>query len=127
MLLALVDAEYRFLAINVGSYSGNCDEGIFADSAPGWALQRWTLHVAPSLELSPAPELGNVNDVIVADEAFPMKPYLLSPCGGKCLEEAKHITKLHLSRARRISENVFGILTQRFRVYKRPMEVNFCS
>ncbi|XDV25635.1 hypothetical protein PO909_029521 [Leuciscus waleckii] len=124
VLLALVDADYRFLAIDVGSYGGNSDGGIFADSALGRALQRGTLNVPPPLELPSAPEFGKVNHVIVADEAFSMKPYLLRPYGGKRIEEDKRIFNLRLSRARRISENAFGILTQRFRVYKRPMEVN---
>ncbi|KAI7806549.1 hypothetical protein IRJ41_007875 [Triplophysa rosa] len=124
VLLALVDADYRFLAIDVGSYGGNSDGGIFADSALGRALHRGTLNVPAPLELPSAPELGKVNHVIVADEAFPMKPYLLRPYGGKRLQEDKRIFNLRLSRARRISENAFGILTQRFRVYKRPMEVN---
>uniref|UniRef100_A0A8C1XYC4 DDE Tnp4 domain-containing protein n=1 Tax=Cyprinus carpio TaxID=7962 RepID=A0A8C1XYC4_CYPCA len=102
VLLALVDADYRFLAIDVGSYGGNSDGGIFANSALGRAQQRETLNVPPPLELPSAPELGKVNHIIIADKAFPMKPYI----------------------ARRISKNAFGILTQRFKVYKRPMEVN---
>lgn len=39
LLLALVDADYRFFAIYVGSYVGNSNEGIFADFAlgpPSW-------------------------------------------------------------------------------------------
>lgn len=38
VLLALVDAYYRFLAVDVGSDRGNSDGGIFADSAQGRAL-----------------------------------------------------------------------------------------
>ncbi len=79
VLLALVDADYRFLAIDVGSYGGNIEGGIFADFVLGRALQRGTLNVPSQLELPSAPELGKVNHVIVADEAFPMKPYLLRP------------------------------------------------
>lgn len=110
----------------MGSYGGNSDGGIFANSALRRALQRGTLNVPPPLELPSAPELGKVNHIIIimADGAFPMKPYLLRPNGGKHLEEDKRIFNLRLSRACRISENAFGILTQRFRVYKRPMEVN---
>ncbi len=111
VLLALVDADYHLLPIDVGSYGGNSDGGIFADSALGRALQRGTLNVPSPLELPSAPELGKVNHVIVADEAFPMNPYLLRPYGGKCLED-KRIFNLRLSRARRISENVFAILNK---------------
>lgn len=98
VLLALVDADYHFLAIEVGSYGGNSDRGIFADSALGRALQRGTLNVPSPLELPSAPELGKVNHVIVADEAFPMNPYLLRPYGGKRLEEDKRIFNLRLSQ-----------------------------
>ncbi|CAK6963599.1 Protein ALP1-like [Scomber scombrus] len=40
------------------------------------------------------------------------------------LEEDKRIFNPCLSRACCISENAFGILTQCFKVYKRPAEVN---
>ncbi len=123
VLLALVDANYHLFAIDVGSYGGNSDGGIFSDSVLGWALQCGTLNFPPPRELPSAPELGKVNHVIVADEAFPMKPYLLRPYPVKRLEEDKHIFNLCPSKARRISENAFSILTC-IRVFKRPMEVN---
>ncbi|XP_042273182.1 uncharacterized protein LOC121900727 [Thunnus maccoyii] len=65
VLLALGDAGNHFLAIDVGSYGGNSNRGIFADSALGRALQCGTLNVPPPLELPSAPELGKVNHVIV--------------------------------------------------------------
>ena len=62
--------------------------------------------------------------VIVVDEAFPLKKYLLRPYrihhqGG---DESKKIYKYRLSRSR-IVENVFGILASRWRVYRQPLEV----
>uniref|UniRef100_A0A3P9KWN5 DDE Tnp4 domain-containing protein n=1 Tax=Oryzias latipes TaxID=8090 RepID=A0A3P9KWN5_ORYLA len=104
VLLALVDADYRFLVVDVGSYGSNSDGGIFANSGLGKALRDGTLNVPPKSELPGAPELGKVNHVVVADEAFPIFNY-------------------RLSRARRISENVFGILSQRFRVFQRTLQV----
>uniref|UniRef100_A0A3P9HJ43 DDE Tnp4 domain-containing protein n=1 Tax=Oryzias latipes TaxID=8090 RepID=A0A3P9HJ43_ORYLA len=77
VLLAVVDADYRFLVVDVGSYGSNSDGGIFANSVLGKALRDGTLNVPPPSELPGAPELGKVNHVIVADEAFPLKPYLL--------------------------------------------------
>uniref|UniRef100_A0A3B3HX08 DDE Tnp4 domain-containing protein n=1 Tax=Oryzias latipes TaxID=8090 RepID=A0A3B3HX08_ORYLA len=77
VLLALVDADYRFLVVDVGSYGSNSDGGIFANSVLGKALRDGTLNVPPPSELPGAPELGKVNHVIVADEAFPLKPYHL--------------------------------------------------
>ncbi|KAL1276980.1 hypothetical protein QQF64_023653 [Cirrhinus molitorella] len=123
VLLALVDADYRFLVVDVGSYGGNSDGGIFANSVLGKALRNGTLNVPPPRELPGAPELGKVNHVIVTDEAFPLKPYLLRPYPGRRLPTDKRIFNYRLSRARHISENAFGILCQRFRVFRRTLQV----
>uniref|UniRef100_A0A3P9HU25 DDE Tnp4 domain-containing protein n=1 Tax=Oryzias latipes TaxID=8090 RepID=A0A3P9HU25_ORYLA len=123
VLLALVDADYRFLVVDVGSYGSKSDGGIFANSGLGKALRDGTLNVPPPSELPGAPELGKVNHVTVADEAFPLKPYLLQPYPGRRLPTDKRIFNYRLSRARRISENVFGILSQRFRVFQRTLQV----
>uniref|UniRef100_A0A3P9LM55 DDE Tnp4 domain-containing protein n=1 Tax=Oryzias latipes TaxID=8090 RepID=A0A3P9LM55_ORYLA len=112
VLVALVDADYPFLVVDVGSYGSNSDGGIFANSGLVKALRDGTLNVPPP-----------INHVIVADEAFPLKPYLLRPYPGRRLPTDKRIFNYRLSRARRISENVFGILSQRFRVFQRTLQV----
>ena len=62
--------------------------------------------------------------VIVGDEAFPLKKYLMKPFPQRQLYESKMIFTYRLSRARRIVEFVFGILSSRFRVLKHaiPLE-----
>lgn len=123
VLLALVDADYCFLVVDVGSYGSNSDGGIFANSVLGKALRDGTLNVPPPSELPGASELGKVNHVIVADEAFPLKPYLLRPYPGRRLPTDKRIFNYCLSRAQRISENAFSILSQHFRVFQRTLQV----
>lgn len=124
VLLALVDASYKFLAIDVGGFGSNSDGGIFANSRLGQALQGGNLNVPAPCPLPSAPELGQVPFVIVADEAFPMKPFLLRPYPGKRLPEDQRVFNYRLSRARRIVENVFGILSQCWRVYQRRLQVS---
>ena len=62
---------------------------------------------------------------IVGDEAFPlqcdlMRPYL-RPTGGLRLARDQRIFNYRLSRARRIVENAFGILAQRWRIFSRKI------
>ena len=55
--------------------------------------------------------------VIVAYDAFPPKDYILKPYNRNELTLEKRIFNYRLSRARRVVENVFGILANRFRVH----------
>ena len=57
--------------------------------------------------------------VIVDDEAFPLKKYLLRPYPGVSArnDESKQIYNYWLSWARRVVENAFCILTQKFRLF----------
>lgn len=64
--------------------------------------------------------------VIVGDEAFPLHKNIMRPYPGTQTrhDETKAIFNYQLSRARRVSENVFGILTQKFRVYQRRLQMS---
>lgn len=54
--------------------------------------------------------------VIVGDEAFPLKEYLMKPYLQRTgLDEEQRMFNYRLLRARRIVENAFGILWNRFR------------
>jgi len=121
VLLALVDAQYNFIAVDIGSYGKNSDGGILAHSKFGKALDEGKLNIPDDTELP-----GTTNKapfVIVGDEGFPLKRNLLRPFPGKQLDDdIKRIFNYRLSRARRCSENVFGILVQKFRIYNRRIQ-----
>lgn len=62
-------------------------------------------------------------DKFVADDAFPLKEYLLKPYSQTGLTKEKRIFNYRLSRARRIVENAFRILANRFRVFMAPISL----
>jgi hypothetical protein len=121
VLLALVDAHYNFIAVDVGSFEKNNDGGILAHSDLGKALESGTLNI-PRNALLP----GTTNEapyVSVGDDAFPLKTYLMRPYPGKQLDDVtKRIYNCRLCRVRRIVEYVFGILSQKFRIFSRIMQ-----
>ncbi|KAK7162507.1 hypothetical protein R3I93_006733 [Phoxinus phoxinus] len=123
VLLALVDADYRFLVVDVGASGSNSDGGIFSNSLMGQALNTGSLNVPEPSHLPSAPELGALPCVIVADEAFPLKTFLLRPYPGRRLPDDQRVFNYRLSRARRVVENAFGILSQCWRVYQRRLQV----
>ena len=56
--------------------------------------------------------------VFVADDAFALKEHLMKPYPHSGLTEDKRIYNYRHSRARRISENCFGITASRWRVFR---------
>lgn len=122
VLLAMVDPNYRFIAVDVGSYGKNSDGGIFFDSCIGKALESNTFNMPADRPLIEGTE--PMPYVIVGDEAFPAKKYLLRPFPGRNLSEDKRVFNYRLSRARRVVENTFGLLCQKFRLFLNKMLVH---
>ncbi|XP_053395798.1 uncharacterized protein LOC123528006 [Mercenaria mercenaria] len=119
ILLAIVDADYNFVYVDVGCNGRSNDSGVFNKSKLYELLETNKIGVPP---LRPLPGRDScVPYVIVGDDAFPLKPYLLKPYPNRQLDMDKRIFNYRLSRARRISENVFGILTSRSGVFQRPI------
>lgn len=109
VLMAIVDCDYCFRYIDVGACGMSSDGSVFRNCS-----------IYNKLENNLLPHGG----VIVADAAFPLKPYLLKPYPGDNLERSQKVFNYRLSRARRVVENAFGILASRFRVFQKPIAAN---
>lgn len=99
VLMAIADAEYKLLYIDVGSNGCNSDGGIFNKCSFGIALEEKKLNL-----LEPKPLPGRQKAVpylIVADDAFALKPNLLKPYSARELSGLQRIFNYRLSRARR--------------------------
>ncbi|CAN7974782.1 unnamed protein product [Ixodes persulcatus] len=117
ILLAMCDSAYKFLYVDVGRCGGESDGGVFRRCDLSGALESQQLGV-PEPAMLPG---GNVTpSVILGDEAFPLKPYLMRPYPKRFItSDAERIYNYRLSRGRRVIENAFGILTSRWRILRR--------
>ena len=120
VLLAVVDANYKFVIVDIGAYGRQSDGSVFANSLFGRMLKAQQLPIPPPEPLggSASPDLPYV---FVGDEAFPLLQNLMRPYPGGNLTREKIIFNYRLSRARRTVENAFGILASRFRCFHRPL------
>ena len=110
VLLALVDADYKFLYVDVGCNGRISDGGVFRNSSLSSALSLNTLNISLS-------DSESLPHVVVADDAFPSKTYMMKSYAFKNLCTEKRVFNYHLSSARRVVENAFGILAKRFRIF----------
>ena len=78
-LMALVDAQYRFIFVDIGQYGSNADGPVFQKSQFGSMFMKDELNVPGPKPLPRARFLGNMPHVIVADEAFPLCPNIMRP------------------------------------------------
>ena len=68
-------------------------------------------HFIDSSNIDPVPF------VLVGDEAFPLSEYLMKPYAQRNLDDERRIYNYRMSRLRRVTENAFGILVNRFRLW----------
>lgn len=122
VLMALVDADCNFIYIDVGAQGRVSDGGVYSNTTLAQALERDQLHFPPAKPLHHASDV-EIPYFIVGDDAFPMKPYLMKPYSRRNLSDSEQRTNYRLSRGRRTSENAFGILSNVFRVFHTPMNL----
>ena len=122
VLLAIADSKYRFVYVNIGSFGKDCDSAIFKRCGL-WKSIETDRHQLPNEKCLPGTERPKVPYVIVGDEAFALHKHLLRPYGGSNLTVEKRIFNYRLSRARRYVECTFGILSNKWRIFHRPINV----
>lgn len=123
VLQAVVDANAKFIFIDVGDFGRNSDGGVLKESNFGKLLDNNKLLLPPPRKIHEEVE-DKFPFVFVADEAYPLKKNLMKPFARKQLTNSKRIFNYRQSRARRIVECAFGILTKRFNVFENKMLVN---
>lgn len=119
--MAVVNADYEFIMADVGVNGRVSDGGVIAVTEFGRRLDDGALKLP-----APEPIVQNGNNmpyVFVADDAFGMTENLLKPYSGDNLDHDQRVFNYRLSRARRVSENAFGILSARFGVFRSAIQL----
>ena len=75
---------YRFILIDVGQVGKSSDGGVFSNSAFGQAFERNNMEL-PSPTCLPGTTRPKLPYVMVGDEAFPLRNYLLRSFPGRNL------------------------------------------
>ena len=124
VLMAVAGFDCRFTYINVGAYGHQGDSQIFNDSAFYHKLHNNELNF-PEPETLPNDDEGEkIPYFIIGDEAFRHMENLQKGYPNRGLNEEQRIYNYRLSSARRCVENAFGILTQRWELYKKPIALS---
>ena len=120
LLLALVDAECRFLWIDCVS-SGSCSDAQIFNRG------KLREEIGDGSLVLPAPEpLGeggpDLHYFLLDDNAFTLMPWMVKPYSRGQLTKEERIANYRISRDRRVVENALGILVSHFRVLLGTME-----
>lgn len=122
ILQAIVDANCKFIYVDIGSYGKEGDSGIFGKSSLNQLIIQKEYFPADT-------RLPNSEIILpfvhVGDEAFRLETHMMRPYprGEARNDSKKMIFNYRLSRARRTTEKSFGLLSQVFRVFYTPISL----
>lgn len=110
--MALVDAEYKFICVDVGANGSASDAQVFNQSELKETIENSAIGF-PASDPLPSDDRP-MPYFIIGDDAFPLRTWLMKPFSRRNLSNPERIYNYRLSRARRTAENAFGILGNRF-------------
>ncbi|XP_069593209.1 uncharacterized protein [Ranitomeya imitator] len=114
VLMAITDADYKFVAMDIGAYGRSNDSQVFKRLLWGGICMDKPFNSPPR----PLPQTSEppMPFVCVGDEAFQLSEHRLKPYSSRGLNNTKRIFNYRVTRARRMVECAFGILTAKWRV-----------
>ncbi|KAL7295054.1 hypothetical protein TKK_0011652 [Trichogramma kaykai] len=120
---AVVDANYRYIFIDVGAYGSQSDGGVYKKSELKQALDHNFLDI-PSIndQSNQANQEIQVPYFFVGDGAYPLSNNIMKPFPGEKLTRKQLLFNQKLSRARAVVENAFGHTCQRWEIFYTPIK-----
>lgn len=120
-MLAVSDANNMFTLFDVGAEGRRSDGGVLFHSEIGHRLMSDDLSLPPPSKIED--DGPRVPYFLVGDEALGLSRYMMRPyprCDGLTL--SKRVFNYRLSRDRRTVECAFGILSARWRIFKKLIQ-----
>ncbi|CAH1997224.1 unnamed protein product [Acanthoscelides obtectus] len=121
ILQGVVDANYKFICIDVGAYGKQSDSGVFGHSQLARALEIGALKTN-TLKILPGTDI-EAPHVVIGDGGFPLKTYLLRPYPLRGLTTEQENYNKRLSGARQVVECAFGIISHKWRILLKAIEI----
>ena len=117
VLMAISDANCKFILIDVGGEGRRSDGGIFEESEIGKRfIENKMCLPQPSCIEENGPKIPYF---LVGDEAFALTNFMMRPYPRRgLLNEEKEVLNYRICRPRRIIECSFGILSSKFRIFR---------
>ena len=112
--MAIAGPEYECLYADVGSNGRVNDSDIWNKTSLLQSIQDGSVKL-PNDEKSPNGEITRY--AFLGDDAFALKRFMMKPFPQQSLTGERRIYNYRYSRACRISENLFGILANRWRMF----------
>jgi len=102
VLMAACDYKYMFTLVDIGSYGGNSDGGIFTSSEIYSALEEGTLNLPKGTANLPGSNI-KLPCYFLGDSGFPISTIMMRPYSGKLHDERKKILSNAISRFIRLN------------------------
>ena len=118
VLMAMVDAHYRFIWASCG-FPGNSHDSLIFQSTN---LYSEIVNGNGIPNMSKKESGADISPLILGDSAFPFKTWLMKPFTNAVLSDAQSYFNYRLSRARMVTEGAYGRLKGRWRVLIRKCE-----
>lgn len=121
MLMAICDANFDFIYVDVGRNGRVSEGGVWDISNTNVCIENGYAGLPPDSML-PGSE-RTLPYVFVADDASPLKRHIFKPFPHSNQNRYEHIFSYCLAWARHTVENAFGFLANRFRVLLTPIHL----
>ena len=121
VLMAVAGPDYECLYADVGTNGRVSDGGVWNKCALSRGIEDGGVSLPPPKCLPYG--VAKIPHVFVGDDAFALKKNLMKPYAQNGLTIEKRVYNYRHSRARRISENLFGIIANRWRVFRTVLQL----